>query len=53
MIQDPLNYETLTHHTNLDLPEFVPEADLRKNVVIMAWILYNVANADNLLPRKK
>lgn len=53
MIQDPLNYETLRHHTNLDLPEFVPEADLRKNVVIMAWILYSVANRDELLPRKK
>lgn len=52
-IQDPLNYSTLTHHTNLDVYEYVPEEDLIQASVVMAWFVYRTAMRDALLPRKK
>lgn len=51
-IQDGLNYGSVTHHTHLDLPEYVPESDLKKNAVILAWTLYALANRDGMVPRK-
>ncbi|MES2003382.1 MAG: hypothetical protein V4450_02585 [Bacteroidota bacterium] len=51
-MQDQLNYHTVTHHTHLDLPEYVPENDMKKNAVILAWTLYALANKDTMLPRK-
>ena len=52
-IQDPLSYNTLNHHTHLDLPEYVPEEDLKKNAVILAWTIYSLANMDTKVPRKQ
>ena len=52
-IQDPLNYHTVTHHTNLDVYEYVLEDDLKKNAVIIAALAYQVAMRDEMLPRKK
>ncbi len=51
-IQDPLNYETVTHHTNLDVYKYVLEDDLKKNAVIIAALAYQVAMRDEMLPRK-
>lgn len=51
-IQDPLSYETVNHHTHLDFPEYVPEEDMMKNAVILAWTLYNLADMDTKVPRK-
>ncbi|MBK5272204.1 MAG: M28 family peptidase, partial [Bacteroidia bacterium] len=51
-IQDPISYRTITHHTHLDLPEYVPETDLKKNAVILAWTIYSIAEADKMVPRK-
>jgi hypothetical protein len=51
-IQDPLNYETITHHSHLDLPEYVPENDLKKNAVILAWAINELAGMDASVPRK-
>ncbi len=51
-IQDPLSYNTMDHHTHLDLPEYVPENDLKQNAVLLAWTIYSIANLDNKLPRK-
>jgi hypothetical protein len=51
-IQDPLSYNTMNHHTHLDLPEYVPENDLKQNAVILAWTIYTIANMDNKMPRK-
>ncbi len=51
-IQDPINYMTVTHHTNLDLYEYVIEDDLKQSAVILASIVYHVANRDGMLPRK-
>jgi hypothetical protein len=51
-IQDPLNYETITHHSHLDVPEYAPENDLKKNAVILAWTINAMAGMDSMVPRK-
>jgi hypothetical protein len=51
-IQDPLAYDTATHHTNLDVLEYVPEKDIMKNAVILAWIIYSLAEMNEKVPRK-
>ena len=51
-IQDPLNYETITHHSHLDVPEYAPENDLKKNAVILAWTINAMAGMKSMIPRK-
>jgi Zn-dependent M28 family amino/carboxypeptidase len=51
-IQDPLEYETLTHHTNLDVYDYVSEEDLKQAAVVVASIAYLTAMRDEKLPRK-
>jgi len=51
-IQDPIEYEARTHHTNMDVYERIQEADLKQMAVIIASFAYMTANADELLPRK-
>lgn len=52
-IQDPLDYEPITHHKPLDLPEYAPEADMMKNAVLLAWTIYSLASSEEMVPRKK
>jgi hypothetical protein len=51
-IQDPIEYETRTHHTNMDVYERIQAADLKQMAVVVATFVYMTANADQLLPRK-
>jgi len=51
-IQDPVEYESRTHHTNMDVYERIQEADLRQMSVIVASFAYMTANANEQLPRK-
>jgi carboxypeptidase Q len=51
-IQDPVEYNTLTHHSNMDTYERVQEADMKQNAVIVAAFVYHAANRDQLLPLK-
>ena len=51
-IQDPLEYGTRTHHSNMDVYERVQEEDMRKNAVIVAAFVYHAANRAEKLPRK-
>ena len=51
-IQDPIEYETRTHHTNMDVYERLQPADLKQMAVVVASFVYMTANADQLLPRK-
>jgi len=51
-IQDPVEYETRTHHTNMDVYERIQAADLKQMTVIVASFVYMTANAEQLLPRK-
>jgi hypothetical protein len=51
-IQDPLAYDSRTHHTNLDVYESAVEDDLKQASVIMASFVYHTAMRDQKLPRK-
>ena len=51
-IQDPVEYGTRTHHSNMDVYERIQEEDMRKNAVIVAAFVYHAANRDERLPRK-
>ncbi len=51
-IQDPLDYSTRVHHSNMDVLEAVIEDDLKVNAVIVAAIAYQTAMRDERLPRK-
>jgi hypothetical protein len=51
-IQDPLDYISAVHHTNMDLYEYVPIADQKFNAVYVAYLAFKVAQRDELLPRK-
>src|SRR5829696_7706388 len=49
--QDPIEYNSHTHHTNLDTYERVIEQDVRDASVIVAGTLYQLAMRDEPLPR--
>ncbi len=51
-IQDPVEYSSRTHHSNMDTYERIQEEDMRKNAVIVAAFVYNAANREQVLPRK-
>jgi Zn-dependent M28 family amino/carboxypeptidase len=51
-IQDPIDYETRTHHTNLDVYESILPDDLKQAAVIVASFVYHTAMRDEKLPRK-
>lgn len=51
-VQDPLEYETRTHHSSADVFERVQPADMMKSAVIAAFLVYQAANREDLLPRK-
>ena len=51
-IQDDVEYDTLTHHTNLDSYERLQPSDMMKNATIAASFAYLAANRDEKLPRK-
>jgi hypothetical protein len=52
-IQDPRDYESRTHHTNLDTYEHLSGPDLKQAAVVEAIFLYNTAMRDEMLPRPK
>jgi carboxypeptidase Q len=51
-IQDPLDYETKTHHTNMDTYDYLQIDDMKQAAVIVASFVYQAANRPDLLPRK-
>ena len=51
-IQDPLDYETRTHHSNQDVYERLQPADLKQIATVEAIFVYNAAQRDQMLPRK-
>lgn len=51
-IQDPVEYRSRTHHSNMDVYDRVPPGDLMQASAIIASFVYNTANRDELLPRK-
>src|SRR5580765_6822089 len=51
-IQDPLNYESKAHHSNLDLYEEAMPDDLKQASAIVASFAYHAAMRDAMIPRK-
>ncbi|KPF89773.1 M20/M25/M40 family metallo-hydrolase [Novosphingobium sp. AAP93] len=50
-IQDPLDYDSRVHHSNLDTLDHMRADDMRQAAVIMAGMLWQAANSDKELPR--
>ncbi len=49
--QDPFDYNTFTHHTNLDTIERIHEEDVRAGAAMIASAVYAAAMADQMVPR--
>jgi Zn-dependent M28 family amino/carboxypeptidase len=51
-VQDELEYDSRTHHSNMDVYDRLQTSDMMKNAVIVASFVYDAANRDQMLPRK-
>ena len=51
-IQDPLEYSTLTHHSQMDTLDHVQPTDLMQAAAVIAAVVYDAANRPEMLPRK-
>jgi carboxypeptidase Q len=51
-IQDEVEYNARTHHSNMDVYERIQANDMMRNAVIVASFVMNTANRDEKLPRK-
>jgi carboxypeptidase Q len=52
-IQDEIEYDTRTHHTNMDTYDHLVPADLRQASTVIAAFVYNTAQLDQKIPRKE
>src|SRR6202158_3860356 len=50
-MQDPMEYSTRTHHSNMDVYDRVQPGDLMQCSAIMAAFVYNTATRPEMLPR--
>ncbi len=51
-VQDPVEYDTRTHHSNQDVYERIQAQDMMQNAAIVASFVYHTANREEKLPRK-
>lgn len=51
-IQDPVEYDSRTHHSNMDVYERIQREDMMQASVVLASFLYQAAMRDEMLPRK-
>ncbi|HTS31601.1 MAG TPA: M20/M25/M40 family metallo-hydrolase [Bryobacteraceae bacterium] len=51
-IQDPLEYGSRSHHSNMDLYDRLQAGDLEQASAVMAWFVYNTATRPDMMPRK-
>ena len=52
-IQDEIEYDTRTHHSNMDTYDHLIPEDLKQASTIVAAFVYNTAQRDEKLPRKE
>jgi Zn-dependent M28 family amino/carboxypeptidase len=52
-IQDPLDYMTLTHHSDVDTYDHIEAPDLMQAAAVIATVVYDAANRLEMLPRKE
>lgn len=51
-VQDPLDYDLNTHHSNVDDVGHVVEGDLMQAAAVMATAVYHAAQREGMMPRK-
>jgi hypothetical protein len=51
-IQDPMDYETRAHHSDMDTYDRLHEEDLEQAAVVEAIFLWNTSQRDAMMPRK-
>ncbi len=51
-IQDPMDYETRTHHSDMDTYDRLHQADLEQAAIVEAIFLWNTSQRDAMMPRK-
>jgi Zn-dependent M28 family amino/carboxypeptidase len=51
-IQDPIEYDSRTHHSNMDVWDRLLADDLKHNAAVVAAFVYLAANRAELFPRK-
>ena len=51
-IQDPMDYDTRTHHSDMDTVDRLHAPDLAQAAVVEAIFLYNTSERDQMMPRK-
>jgi hypothetical protein len=52
-IQDPVEYGSITHHSNMDLYDHAVPGDLMQASAVIASVVYHAANRAEMLPRKE
>jgi carboxypeptidase Q len=50
-LQDPLDYDTRTHHTSLDTPDHLSGPDLEQVSVTLAYLIAELGEQSDLAPR--
>jgi carboxypeptidase Q len=50
-IQDPMDYDTRTHHSNMDVYDRIQPADLKQMAIVEAAFVYLTATRPDMLPR--
>jgi Zn-dependent M28 family amino/carboxypeptidase len=50
-VQDPMEYGTRTHHSNMDFYDRVQPGDVMQGAAIEAWFVYNTAMRKEMMPR--
>ena len=51
-IQDPMDYDTRTHHSDMDTFDRLHALDLEQGAVLEAIFLYNTSERETMMPRK-
>jgi|SRR5271165_4451071 len=51
-IQDPLDYSSVTHHSNMDTFDHAIAGDLMQASAVIASVVYDAATRPDMLPRK-
>jgi Zn-dependent M28 family amino/carboxypeptidase len=51
VMQDPIEYQSYSWHTNLDTYERIVEDDVKKSAIAIAAAVYHLATRDEQLPR--
>jgi len=51
-IQDPVEYSSRTHHSNMDVYDRIQRGDMMQAAVVMASFVYHTAMREEKLPRK-